>query len=151
MYSLRPPGPRCWTRPARLFTERGYGRQTSLEDVAAASQVTRGAVYHHFDGKQALFEAVLDAQEMRAIAKITAAATAADPLEAALQALDTFLDHCCDPVYGRLRSGWRGQASRWAGTAGGECEEKYAFGLVERFVTALRGPGLPGPTRRWAA
>ena len=37
--------------------------------------MTRGAVYHHFDGKQALFEAVLDAQETRAIARITAAAT----------------------------------------------------------------------------
>ena len=44
----------------RLFAQRGYAG-TSLEDVAAASQVTRGAVYHHFDGKQALFEAVLDA------------------------------------------------------------------------------------------
>ena len=52
----------------RLFATRGYAG-TSLEDVAAASQVTRGAVYHHFDGKQALFEAVLDAQETRAIAR----------------------------------------------------------------------------------
>ena len=85
----------------RLFAARGYAG-TSLEDVASASQVTRGAVYHHFDGKQALFEAVLDAQEARAIAEITAAAIAADPLEAALQALDAFLDQCCDPVYGRL-------------------------------------------------
>jgi len=38
----------------RLFATRGYAG-TSLEDVAVASQVTRGAVYHHFDGKQALF------------------------------------------------------------------------------------------------
>src|SRR5881392_4304800 len=59
----------------RLFAARGY-TGTSLEDVAVASQVTRGAVYHHFDGKRALFEAVLDAQETRAIATITAAATA---------------------------------------------------------------------------
>src|ERR1700761_9773967 len=92
----------------RLFATRGYAG-TSLEDVAAASQVTRGAVYHHFDGKQALFEAVLDAQETRAIARITAAATAADPLEAARQALDAFLDQCCDPVYGRLV--WLGGAA----------------------------------------
>ena len=122
----------------RLFATRGYAG-TSLEDVAAASQVTRGAVYHHFDGKQALFEAVLDAQEMRAIAKITAAATAADPLEAARQALDAFLDHCCDPVYGRLvwlegptALGWH----RWR-----ECEQKYAYGLVERYITALVDAG----------
>ena len=87
------------------------------------------------DGKQALFEAVLDAQETRAIARITAAATASDPLEAARQALDAFLDQCCDPVYGRLvwlegptALGWH----RWR-----ECEQKYAYGLVDRFITAL--------------
>jgi AcrR family transcriptional regulator len=121
-----------------LFAERGYAG-TSLEDVASASQVTRGAVYHHFAGKQALFEAVLDLQESRAIAQITAAATAADPWEAAMQALEAFLDQCCDPVYGRLcwleapaALGWH----RWR-----ECEEKYAYGLVERFITALMDAG----------
>jgi len=121
-----------------LFAARGYAG-TSLEDVASASQVTRGAVYHHFEGKQALFEAVLDAQESRAIARITAAATAADPLEATLQALDAFLGQCCDPTYGRLvwleapaALGWH----RWR-----ECEQKYAYGLVERFVTALVDAG----------
>jgi AcrR family transcriptional regulator len=118
----------------RLFAQRGYAA-TSLEDVASASQVTRGAVYHHFAGKQALFEAVLDAQESRAVANVTAAATAADPWDAAMQALDAFLDQCCDPVYGRLvwlegpaALGWH----RWR-----ECEEKYGYGLVERFVTGL--------------
>src|SRR5438132_188122 len=122
----------------RLFAQRGYAG-TSLEDVAAASQVTRGAVYHHFDGKQALFEAVLDAQETRAIARITAAATDADPLSAALQALDAFLDQCCDPTYGRLvwlegpaALGWH----RWR-----ECEKEYAYGLVERLITALVDAG----------
>jgi AcrR family transcriptional regulator len=122
----------------RLFAERGY-TGTSLEDVASASQVTRGAVYHHFAGKQALFEAVLDVQESRAIANVSAAATAADPWDAAMQALEAFLDQCCDPVYGRLvwlegpaALGWH----RWR-----ECEEKYGYGLVERFVTGLVAAG----------
>src|SRR6201996_4616456 len=122
----------------RLFGTRGYAA-TSLGDVAAASQVTRGAVYHHFDGKQALFEAVLDGQETRAIARITAAATAADPLEAARQGLHAVLHQCCAPIYGRLvwlegpaALGWH----RWR-----ECEQKYAFGLVERFITALVDAG----------
>ncbi|HWG63722.1 MAG TPA: TetR family transcriptional regulator [Streptosporangiaceae bacterium] len=117
-----------------LFAERGYAG-TSLEDVAAASQVTRGAVYHHFAGKQALFEAVLDLQETRADADIVAAATAADPWEAALLALDAFLNQCCDPTYGRLvwlegpaALGWH----RWR-----ECEEKYAYAIVERFIHGL--------------
>jgi AcrR family transcriptional regulator len=121
-----------------LFAERGYAR-TSLEDVASASQVTRGAVYHHFASKQALFEAVLDAQEQRATAAIEAAAIAPDPWEAAMRALDAFLHHCCDPVYGRLvwlegptALGWH----RWR-----ECEKKYAYGLVERFIHGLIDAG----------
>src|SRR3954464_3432219 len=117
-----------------LFAERGYAA-TSLEHVASATRVTRGAVYHHFAGKQALFEAVLDAQEKRAIEEIAAAATASDPWDAAMLALDAFRDKCCNPTYGRLvwqegptALGWH----RWR-----ECEEKYAYGRVERFVRAL--------------
>ena len=121
-----------------LFAERSY-LGTSLEDVAAAARVTRGAVYHHFAGKQALFEAVLDQQELRADAEIVAAAVAADPWDAALQALDAFLGKCCDPEYGRLvwvegptALGWH----RWR-----ELEQKHAFGLVAGFVGALMDAG----------
>jgi AcrR family transcriptional regulator len=117
-----------------LFAERGYAG-TSLEDVASASQVTRGAVYHHFASKQALFEAVLDLQEARVTAEVIEAASTADPWEAAMLALDTYLTHCCDPVYGRLvwlegpaALGWH----RWR-----ECEKDHAYGLVERFIRDL--------------
>lgn len=121
-----------------LFAARGYPG-TSLEDVAAAAQVTRGAVYHHFASKQALFEALLDEQEQRADEEILGAAVADDPWEAATQALDAFLDKCCDPVYGRLvwlegptALGWH----RWR-----EFEQKHAFGLVAEFVEALMDAG----------
>ena len=117
-----------------LFAERGYAG-TSLEDVASASQVTRGAVYHHFASKQALFEAVLDRQEARATEEIIAASAAADPWESAMLGLDAYLTQCCDPVYGRLvwlegpaALGWH----RWR-----ECEQEYAYGVVERFIRAL--------------
>jgi AcrR family transcriptional regulator len=117
-----------------LFAERGYAG-TSLEDVASASQVTRGAVYHHFASKQALFEAVLQQQEARAMEAVAAAADAPDPWDAAIQALGAYLRQCCDPVYGRLvwlegpaALGWR----RWR-----ECERNYAYGLVERFIRDL--------------
>jgi AcrR family transcriptional regulator len=117
-----------------LFAERGYVG-TSLEDVASASQVTRGAVYHHFASKQALFETVLDLQEARVTAEVTAAASTADPLDAAMRALDAYLTHCCDPVYGRLvwvegpaALGWH----RWQ-----EFGKDHAYGLVERFIRDL--------------
>lgn len=43
----------------RLFTEHGYGG-VGLTEIVAASEVTKGALYHHFDGKAALFRAVLE-------------------------------------------------------------------------------------------
>jgi AcrR family transcriptional regulator len=126
-----------------LFAERGYAG-TSLEDVASASRVTRGAVYHHFASKRALFEAVLDLQEARVTAEVIAASSTADPLDAAMLALDAYLTHCCDPVYGRLvwvegpaALGWR----RWR-----ECEKDYAYGLVERFIRDLVDGGYLGET-----
>ncbi|MCR6482156.1 TetR/AcrR family transcriptional regulator [Amycolatopsis sp. OK19-0408] len=42
-----------------LFTDHGYDG-TSIEAVLRAADVSRGALYHHFPGKDALFEAVLD-------------------------------------------------------------------------------------------
>jgi len=118
-----------------LFFARGFGR-TALEDVAAAAQVTRGAVYYHFANKQQLFEAVLEALETQAKQRVTAATAGVDdPWEAAMAGLDAFLEMCCDPVYGRLvwqegpvALGW----ARWK-----ECEEEHAYGLIEGFVRAL--------------
>ncbi|QIG41937.1 TetR/AcrR family transcriptional regulator [Nocardioides anomalus] len=45
-----------------LFTEHGYAN-TSLDQIVAGAQVTKGALYHHFSGKQALFEAVFERVE----------------------------------------------------------------------------------------
>jgi len=42
----------------RHFATHGYA-STSLEAVVQEAGVTRGALYHHFDGKQGLFEAVI--------------------------------------------------------------------------------------------
>jgi hypothetical protein len=66
---------------------------------------------------------------------ISTAAAVPDPWDAAILALDAYLQQCCDPVYGRLvwvegpaALGWR----RWR-----ECERNYAYGLVERFIRDL--------------
>jgi len=65
-----------------LFAERGY-EGTSIEAVLAAAGVKRGSLYHHFPGKEALFDAVLDGL-LRDIADSTeAAARAAGPDPAA--------------------------------------------------------------------
>ena len=40
----------------RLFVEHGYAA-TSLDAIVGGAEVTKGALYHHFSGKQAVFEA----------------------------------------------------------------------------------------------
>ncbi|MEM1098421.1 MAG: TetR/AcrR family transcriptional regulator [Planctomycetota bacterium] len=42
----------------KLFRERGYA-DAAMEDICSEVGVTRGALYHNFGGKEALFEAVV--------------------------------------------------------------------------------------------
>jgi AcrR family transcriptional regulator len=50
----------------KRFTERGYVG-TSIEDIVRAAGVTRGALYHHFESKAALFRAVFERQQQRLV------------------------------------------------------------------------------------
>src|SRR6266545_7345320 len=43
----------------RLFGERGFAA-TTMDDIAEQARVAKGAVYHHFATKEAVFEAVFD-------------------------------------------------------------------------------------------
>ncbi len=57
------------------FAERGFA-DVSLDDVAEAAGVTRGAVYHHFRNKAALFAAVASACHQQVADAVVAAAEA---------------------------------------------------------------------------
>lgn len=86
----------------RLFTEQGYAA-TSLDAVVAGADVTKGALYHHFSGKQALFEAVFETIERDAAARIQAALpTEAEPWAKANAGLAAFLEVLQDPRYRRV-------------------------------------------------
>ncbi|MBP2329871.1 AcrR family transcriptional regulator [Kibdelosporangium banguiense] len=86
----------------RRFAEHGFAG-TSLEDIAGDIQATRGAIYHHYSSKSALFTAVFEQLEIEVMALSDAAAEqASDPWSAAFAALDAFLERSCDPVYGRI-------------------------------------------------
>jgi len=56
-----------------LFAELGY-EAASIEAVLSACGISRGALYHHFAGKEALFTAVLEAEEARVAAALMASA-----------------------------------------------------------------------------
>src|SRR5918996_6041270 len=65
-----------------LFGARGYAG-VGTEEIVRAAGVTRGALYHQFRDKAALFEAVVEAVEAETTAAIAAQAAAADdPLQA---------------------------------------------------------------------
>ena len=47
-----------------VFSRAGY-EAARLEDIASAAEVTRGAIYHHFDSKAGLYLALIeDASEL---------------------------------------------------------------------------------------
>jgi AcrR family transcriptional regulator len=80
----------------KLFTERGYA-DTATEEVVRRARVTRGALYHHFRDKQALFQAVLDEEQLKLAASIKAvAARESDPWRALRAGCHAFLDACLD-------------------------------------------------------
>jgi AcrR family transcriptional regulator len=88
----------------RLFVEKGY-HQTGTEEVVAVAGVgTRGALYHHFADKQALFEAAFIAVEQDLV--MEAAKNLADPADGALnqlrQGLIGFLDASLTPHVQRI-------------------------------------------------
>ena len=80
-----------------LFTDRGY-TGTSRDDIATGAGVTRGALYHHFDGKEGLFQAVVEESMKELKARLVAAAAGArGPVEALEAGVRAYLAACAEP------------------------------------------------------
>lgn len=77
----------------QLFADKGYAG-TGTPEIVAAAGVTRGALYHHFADKAALFRAVVE-EEHALLAMAINGATAGDdepgPVKALLAGGDAFL------------------------------------------------------------
>ena len=85
-----------------LFTTNGYAA-ASLDAIVAGAEVTKGALYHHFSGKQALFEAVFERVETDAAREIQKSLKGhRDPWEKALAGLQAFLEVVQEPRYRRI-------------------------------------------------
>jgi AcrR family transcriptional regulator len=85
-----------------LFAEHGY-EGTSIEAVLAAAGVSRGALYHHFAGKEALFKAVVSAISDRVTVELTEAIRdCTDPVDAMRTGALAWIDLAGDPVIQRV-------------------------------------------------
>ena len=86
----------------QLFAERGYAA-TSVEEIIQRAGVARGALYHHFAGKDALFRAVYDEVQTDVASRVVAAALAEqEPWAAVRTGLSAFLDACLEPEFRRI-------------------------------------------------
>ena len=73
------------------FGTKGYA-QTSVDEIASAARVTKGAVYHHFSGKEALFRAVWSEVEADATARAAGAGDPeAPPIDQLVAKVDAYL------------------------------------------------------------
>jgi AcrR family transcriptional regulator len=118
-----------------LFTKRGYAG-TSLDEIARRARVTKGALYHHFSGKQALFEAAFDTVESLVFDRLEKILNGPESSwDRALIALRAFIEGCLDPSYQRIAiheapvvMGWE----RWR-----EAEDRCSFGLIRSSLEGL--------------
>jgi AcrR family transcriptional regulator len=118
----------------RLFAAQGFA-EVPTDAIVAEAGVTRGALYHQFADKTALFDAVLGAVEAdiaRRLAQDVAAAGITDPVDAMRHTVRTWLTICVEPEIRRIALvdgpsvvGW----SRWR-----EVCQQYVFGLAEALL-----------------
>jgi AcrR family transcriptional regulator len=129
----------------RLFVEKGY-YATGTEEIVSASGVgTRGALYYHFGGKQALFQAVFEQVEEDLLAAAGGVQDTGDALGQLRAGLLGFLDASLTPevqrivlIDGPAVLGWQ----TWR-----ELEGRYGIGaihsLLERAVVEGSVPAQP--------
>lgn len=119
----------------KLFADKGFNA-VSTEAIVAAAGVTRGALYHQFDDKAALFAAVYEDVERDLVADVAeriAAERPADQLQAMRVGARLFLDLCSAPEVQRIMLidapavlGW----DRWRAVG-----MKYGLGVIEAMLT----------------
>ena len=86
----------------RLFGERGFA-STTIDNVATAAHVAKGAVYHHFETKEALFEAVFDEVSEDLVAEVDRAARSENDALAAMAAgTQAYFAACATDATGQI-------------------------------------------------
>ena len=114
-----------------LFAAQGFA-EVSTDAIVAAAGVTRGALYHQFADKTALFDAVLDVVEAdiaRRLADELIADGISDPIEGMRHSLRTWLDICVEPEIHRIALIDGPSVVGWAHWR--EVCQRHVFGLAQ--------------------
>ncbi|QWG16833.1 TetR family transcriptional regulator [Bradyrhizobium sediminis] len=122
-----------------VFAREGY-QAAGIETISRAARVTRGAFYHHFDDKKALFDAVVVSLQSEAAAKIGERARAQRKIWDRLSVgIDAYLDACLEPAYGRIVI--QEAAAVLGNERYREIEEAYPMALLTATLNALKREG----------
>jgi AcrR family transcriptional regulator len=124
----------------RLFGERGFAAAT-MDDIAEAADIAKGAVYHHFKTKEAVFEAVFEQVSGDLVQDIDRAVRSEkDVLAAIVAGTQHYFAACAKGPTGRiiLRDGpavlgWE----RWR-----EIDARHFGGKFPRALTVAMDAGL---------
>jgi AcrR family transcriptional regulator len=127
----------------RLFAERGFAG-VAAEEIVRAAGVTRGALYHHFDGKPGLFRAVLEQVESEVSMRFAnEALSKPDPWEAMAAGLEMFLEVCQDQEVRQIALTDAPSVLGW--TAWREVEARHSLGLIRLGLANLIEAGVTRP------
>jgi AcrR family transcriptional regulator len=87
---------------SRLFGDRGFAA-TTIDEIAAAARVAKGAVYHHFATKEAVFEAVFDQVSAGLLAEVDRVARSEkDALTAMAKGTQAYFAACAEDRTGQI-------------------------------------------------
>ncbi|MDD7920850.1 TetR/AcrR family transcriptional regulator [Actinomycetospora callitridis] len=137
------------TAARRLWGERGFA-EVGTPEIAREAGVTRGAMYHQFADKIALFVAVIEDVEQRVMDELAtgvAAARPATPAAALRAALDQWLTICVDPEVRQLVLLDAPSVLGWARFRA--LTQDYSLGMTEQLLRAAMDAGqlAPQPVR----
>jgi AcrR family transcriptional regulator len=125
----------------RLWAERGYA-EVGTPEIAAAAGVTRGAMYHQFADKAALFLAVMEAVEQDVVSRLAAgvaASGAATPAGAIRAAVEPWLAICVDPEVRQLLLLDAPSVLGWEKYR--DVAQRYSLGMTERLLVEAMDAG----------
>jgi AcrR family transcriptional regulator len=85
----------------QLFGEQGYV-ETSNDEIVALAGLTKGALYHHFKGKEDLFQAVFEQVQREVTDRAVAEFLDPDSWEALVRGCTLWVDAHLDPAVRRI-------------------------------------------------